>query len=181
MKKINVGILGSTGLVGQHLIEALEDHPYFNLTTLFARPEKKGQFYYDTVDWVCESRLNPKSAEIKLSSMDDWNAYKDLGLVFSALSAEAADKIEGELRKRGIGVVSNARSFRMHEDVPLLIPEINGSSIELVEIQKKKYNGGFIAANPNCCCIGIALAIAPTLWPYVTRHDAVACVCTIMS
>ena len=161
MKKINVGILGSTGLVGQHLIEALEDHPYFNVTTLFARPEKKDQFYYDVVDWIGESRLNPKIAEIKLSSIENWDAYKATPLVFSALSADAADKIEGELRKRGVGVVSNARSFRMHDDVPLLVPEINASALELIETQKKKYNGGFIATNPNCCCIGISLAIAP--------------------
>jgi aspartate-semialdehyde dehydrogenase len=161
MKNINVGILGSTGLVGQRLIEALDGHPVFKVTTLFARPEKKGQLYYDVVDWVCESKLNPDVAALKLSSIEDWDAYKNVSLVFSALSSDAADSLEGELRKRGVGVVSNAKSFRLHDDVPLLVPEINASALELVETQRKKYNGGFIATNPNCCCIGIALAVGP--------------------
>ena len=161
MKKINVGILGSTGLVGQRLIEALDGHPNFNVAVLFGRAEKKDQVYYDIVDWICETRLNPKIAEMKLTSMEDWDAYKGLGLVFSALSADAADKIEGVLRDKGIGVVSNARSFRLNDDVPLLVPEINSNALELIETQKKKYNGGFIATNPNCSSIGISLAVAP--------------------
>ncbi|MEI6093474.1 MAG: Asd/ArgC dimerization domain-containing protein, partial [bacterium] len=45
--------------------------------------------------------------------------------------------------------------------VPLLVPEINAEALALIDSQKKKYNGGFIATNPNCCCIGIALAVAP--------------------
>ena len=161
MSAIKVGILGATGLVGQHLIEALEGHPYFKTQALFTRPEKKGMLYYDIVDWACDSRLDPKVAELKMSSLEDWDEYKELDLLFSALPSEIALNIEGELRKRGHGVVSNAKSYRMQDDVPLLVPEINSSALELVELQRKKYNGGFIATNPNCCCIGIALAIAP--------------------
>lgn len=161
MKKYNVGILGSTGLVGQRLIEALDNHPYFNISKLFTRPEKKGQMYYDVVDWVCGTKLNPQVAEIKLSSIDDMSEYSGLSLIFSALPGDTAEKIEGKLRDHGLGVVSNAKSYRLHEDVPLLVPEINSKALDLVTSQKKKYNGGFIATNPNCCCIGIALAVAP--------------------
>ncbi len=161
MKKYNVGVLGSTGLVGQRIIEALDNHPYFNISRLFTRPEKAGQLYYDVVDWVCATKLNTNVAEIKLSSIDDMSAYEGLNLIFSALPGDTAEKIEGKLREQGFGVVSNAKSYRLHEDVPLLVPEINAEALALIDSQKKKYNGGFIATNPNCCCIGIALAVAP--------------------
>lgn len=160
-KKTPVGILGCTGLVGQRLIEMLSPHPDFAITKIFGRPEKKGMLYYDVVDWVCDSKLDTKVAELKIDSIEDYNEYKGLQLVFSALPADIADKLEPELRERGLGVVSNARSYRLDPEVPLLVPEVNASCVELVEAQKKKYNGGFIAANPNCSAIGIALAIAP--------------------
>jgi len=160
-KKIPVGILGCTGLVGQRLIEFLSAHPDFVVAKIFGRPEKKGMLYYDVVDWVCESKLDPKVAELKINSIDDHSEYKDLQLVFSALPSSIADKLEPELRKKGIGVVSNSRSFRLDPEVPLLVPEVNVSCVELVEAQKKKYNGGFIATNPNCSAIGIALAMGP--------------------
>lgn len=160
-KKIKVGILGCTGLVGQRLIEALTDHPVFELSTLFGRDDKHGKPYYDVVNWVCSSKLDKKVAEKRICSIDDENACKVIELFFSALSAEAADVIEPKLRAKGFGVVSNARSFRMEKDVPLLVPEINANSIELVAEQKKKYDGGFIATNPNCSAIGISLTLAP--------------------
>jgi aspartate-semialdehyde dehydrogenase len=161
MSLIKVGVLGATGLVGQNLIEILEGHPYFKIKALFARPEKKDMIYYDIVDWAGKKRLDPSVAELRMSSLEDWDAYKGLDLLFSALPSDVALNIEGELRKRGHAVVSNAKSYRMDEEVPLLVPEINSSALELVDMQRKKYNGGFIATNPNCCCIGISLAIAP--------------------
>ena len=160
-KKIKVGILGCNGLVGQRLIEALSEHPVFEVSALFGRDEKQGRPYYDVVDWVCNSKLNKRIAEIKISSVDDQKACEGIKLFFSALSADAAIVIEPKLRSRGCGVVSNARSFRMEKDVPLLVPEINAHSVELIIEQKKKYNGGFIATNPNCSVIGVALALAP--------------------
>jgi aspartate-semialdehyde dehydrogenase len=160
-KKIKVGLLGSTGLVGQRLVEVLTEHPVFELNTLFGRDDKHGKPYYDVVNWVCSSKLDKKMAEKRICSIDDENACKGIELFFSALSAEAADVIEPKLRTKGFGIVSNARSFRMKKEVPLLVPEINANSIELVAEQKKKYNGGFIATNPNCSAIGISLTLAP--------------------
>ena len=160
-KKIKVGILGCTGLVGQRLIEALSEHPVFEVTALFGRDEKCGKAYYDVVEWVCDSKLNKRIAEVKISSVDNEKACDGIKLFFSALSSDAADVVEAKLRSRGYGVVSNAKSFRMEKEVPLLVPEINAQAIELVAEQKKKYNGGFIATNPNCCVIGITLALAP--------------------
>ena len=160
-KKIKVGILGCTGLVGQRLVEALTGHPVFEISALFGRKEKQGRPYYDVVDWACESKLDRTIAEIKISSVDDEKACQGISFFLSALSADVATAIESDLRDRGYGVISNAKSFRMEKQVPLLVPEINAEAIELVVEQKNKYNGGFIATNPNCCVIGITLALAP--------------------
>jgi len=59
-------------------------------------------------------------------------------------------------------VISNSSAFRMDEDVPLLIPEVNYAHLGLLERQKTKYpRGGFIVTNPNCSTIMLALALAP--------------------
>lgn len=160
-KKIKVGILGSTGLVGQRLIEQLDKHPNFKIEKLFGRPEKKGELYYDMVNWACETNLPGDVAKMAITSMEDENAYNDVDLFLSALPANVAEKIESRLRAKGFGVVSNAKTHRMDSDVPLMVPEININALELVTEQKKKFSGGFIATNPNCSTIGITLALAP--------------------
>ena len=160
-KKIRVGILGSTGLVGQRLIELVSAHPDFKVERLFGRPERKGELYYDIVDWSCESKLPSDVASMSITSIEDEGTYKDIDLFLSALPGPAAEKIEAKLRSKGYGVVSNAKTHRMDTDVPLMVPEININALELVAEQRKKYSGGFIATNPNCCVIGITLALAP--------------------
>ncbi len=160
-KKIKVGILGSTGLVGQRLIEQLDKHPNFKIEKLFGRPEKKGELYYDMVNWACGTNLPGDVAKMAITSMEDENAYNDVDLFLSALPANVAEKIESRLRAKGFGVVSNAKTHRMDSDVPLMVPEININALELVTEQKKKFSGGFIATNPNCSTIGITLALAP--------------------
>jgi len=160
-KKLRVGILGSTGLVGQRLIEQLNGHPNFTIEKLFGRPEKKGELYYDIVNWAWETNLPSEVAKMKITSMEDESSYSSVDLFLSALPHSAAEKIESKLRSKGFGVVSNAKTHRMDSDVPLMVPEININALELVTEQKKKFNGGFIATNPNCSTIGITLALAP--------------------
>ncbi len=59
-------------------------------------------------------------------------------------------------------MISNSSAFRMDEDVPLLIPEVNHEHLRLLERQRTRYpSGGFIVTNPNCSTIMIALALAP--------------------
>jgi aspartate-semialdehyde dehydrogenase len=161
MKKKNVGILGARGLVGQRMIEFLKDHPYFEIKKLFSREINAGNPYFDIVDWKCETPLPENIASIKMSDFSDMEEYIGLDFVFSALPADAAKDIEEGLRKRGQKIISNASSHRLDTDVPLLIPEINFSSIDLIKRQMEKYSGGFIATNPNCSVIGILLSIFP--------------------
>jgi aspartate-semialdehyde dehydrogenase len=160
-RRVKVGILGCTGLVGQRIIESLNNHPVFEISALYARSEREGQVYGKSTKWVCESLMDENISKMKISSMDNINAYKGVELIFSALPADVATRIEGNLRDLGYGVVSNARSYRMDNEVPLLVPEINANMVELISAQKEKYNGGFIATNPNCSTIGVVLAMGP--------------------
>jgi aspartate-semialdehyde dehydrogenase len=160
-QKLRVGILGCTGLVGQRLIEQLSAHPNFKIERLFGRPERKGEVYYDIVNWSCETSLPKQIAEMAITSIEDEKTFSEIDIFLSALPASAAEQIESNLRSKGKVVVSNAKSHRMDSDVPLLIPEINVTALALVTEQKKKYSGGFIATNPNCSSIGISLALAP--------------------
>lgn len=159
--KLRVGILGSTGLVGQRLVQLLKDHKLFELVALYGRSEYAGKKYVDIVNWVCGDQVPKEFAELNIRNIDDDSVYDDIEMVFSALPAEYATKVEGRLRQRGLPVISNAKSYRMDQDVPLMVPEINAEAIELIAIQKSKYDGGFIATNPNCSVIGIALALGP--------------------
>ena len=83
-------------------------------------------------------------------------------LVFSALDAAAADTLEPAFAAAGHIVVSNARSFRMAEDVPLLIPEINPDHLALIDVQRRLRGWkGAIVTNPNCAVVVLAMALAP--------------------
>jgi aspartate-semialdehyde dehydrogenase len=81
--------------------------------------------------------------------------------VFSSLPGEIARETEGSFAAAGYPVISNSSAFRMDEDVPLLIPEVNHQHLGLLERQKQKYKRGFIVTNPNCSTIMLALALAP--------------------
>src|SRR5438045_1153444 len=86
----------------------------------------------------------------------------DCDLVFSSLPGDIARETEGSFAAAGYPVISNSSAFRMDEDVPLLIPEVNHQHLGLLERQRNKYpRGGFIVTNPNCSTIMLVLALAP--------------------
>jgi len=83
-------------------------------------------------------------------------------LIFAALDSQAATELEPRFAAAGCAVVSNSSSFRMQQDVPLVIPEVNGDHIALLKTQKwYQKSGGFIVTNPNCSAIGLVMALAP--------------------
>jgi aspartate-semialdehyde dehydrogenase len=81
--------------------------------------------------------------------------------VLSALAGEAAAELEPLYASRGHLVVSNASAFRLHPSVPLLVPEINPGSLDLLAGQEWAAAGGGLVTNPNCSVVGLALALAP--------------------
>jgi aspartate-semialdehyde dehydrogenase len=159
-KKIPVGILGATGTVGQRFIQLLEAHPWFEVHWLAASDRSAGKTYAEAAKWNLSTPIPARIAGMQVSpSTPDRIAPK---LIFAALDATAAKEIEPAFAAAGHAVVSNSSAFRMTEDVPLVIPEVNGDHIQLIKSQKwYKDRGGFMVTNPNCSAIGLVLALAP--------------------
>ena len=157
---INVGVLGATGAVGQRFVQLLADHPWFNLTTLTASERSAGKPYGSVVNWRLDSPFPDSAAEL-IVSPTTVDAVKDCDVVFSALPADIATKLETDIANAGVGVCSNASSHRMEADVPLMIAEVNPEHAALIDVQRKKGRDGFIVTNPNCSTIMLATALAP--------------------
>jgi aspartate-semialdehyde dehydrogenase len=154
---IRVAILGATGVVGIKAIALLLNNPRFKIIELVASDQRMGQpfgkIYYSKESLV---NLPEEIANIKLSNAKDLKAE----FVISCLPADVAKQIEPKLASEGKIVFSNASSFRMNKDVPLLVPEINEAHLTLLRNQKTK---GKIITNPNCSAVGITLALAPLI------------------
>jgi aspartate-semialdehyde dehydrogenase len=161
MKKVKVGILGATGMVGQRFIQLLEDHPWFEVSELAASERSAAKTYAEAVEgrWKLETPIPPHAAGMQVK---ECTPTLDCRIVFSALDASVAGPIEEAFAKAGYVVSSNSKNHRMDEDVPLLIPEVNADHTAIIEQQKKRVKGmGYIVTNPNCSTIGLVLAIAP--------------------
>jgi aspartate-semialdehyde dehydrogenase len=156
---IQVGVLGATGAVGQRFVQLLSNHPYFDLTTLTASKRNVGKTYAEAVNWRLDSPFPTSLADQRVVDTDI-SALKDVELVFSALPAELAGTIEMACAKAGIGVCSNASTHRMFDHVPLVVPEINGDHLGLVDLQRDEDGyDGFIVTNPNCSTIMLTLSL----------------------
>lgn len=155
-RKYKVGILGATGMVGQRFIQLLVDHPQFEVSAVAASDRSQGKAYGAACTW----RLGGEMPEtVRALPVQPPSPPLDCDLVFSSLPGEIARETEGSFAAAGYPVISNSSAFRMDEDVPLLIPEVNHQHLGLLE--QKKYERGYIVTNPNCSTIMIALALAP--------------------
>ncbi|UCH90293.1 MAG: aspartate-semialdehyde dehydrogenase [Thermoplasmata archaeon] len=161
MDRIPVGLIGATGAVGQRFVQMLEGHPWFQLEVLAASGKSAGNKYRDAANWILEEEM-PEEVGNKQVEQIDSKIFENAGikLIFSALPADVARSVEPELASSGLFVFSNASAFRMAEDVPLLIADINGDHLALVE-QQQKSRPGYIVTNPNCSVIGLASGLKP--------------------
>ena len=165
MPSFRVGILGATGAVGQKFVHLLRKHPWFTITHLGASERSSGKAYKEACNWVEASPMPETCADMVVSTCTA-EAFSDVDLVFSGLDAKVATDIETEFAGRGIPVISNAKNYRQHPSVPLLVPEVNPGHIELIKQQTFDKDGkGFIVTNPNCVCIPLTMALKPI-------HDA---------
>ncbi len=159
MKKYRVGILGATGMVGQRFIQLLERHPQFEITAVAASDRSQGKPYAEACSWRLAGEMPQAVRSMRVESPAP---PLDCDLVFSSLPGDIARETEGSFASAGYPVISNSSAYRMDEDVPLLIPEVNHQHLELLARQRQRYtSGGFIVTNPNCSTIMLALALAP--------------------
>ena len=158
-KKYRVGILGATGMVGQRFIQLLVGHSQFEVTAVAASDRSQGKNYGEACTWRLSGDM---PATVRNLPVQAPAPPLDCDLVFSSLPGDIARETEASFAAAGYPVISNSSAFRMDEDVPLLIPEVNHGHLALLERQKAKYpRGGFIVTNPNCSAVGLALALAP--------------------
>ena len=158
-KRIDVGILGATGMVGQQFIRQLTGHPWFRPVWLAASERSEGKTYADAATWRLASQLPD---ELRDTNVEPCTPGRGPHLMFSALDATAAKDIEPAFAAAGHLVISNARSYRMDPLVPLLIPEINPDHLALLPAQRRERGwSGAIVTNPNCSTVVLSLALAP--------------------
>jgi aspartate-semialdehyde dehydrogenase len=161
MPAIEVGILGATGMVGQHFIRFLEGHPWFRLTWLGASDRSAGKKLKDATAWRLDGQMPGSMAETVVHDSTPGGAPR---LVFSAMDASVATEIEREFAQAGHIVVSNSRNHRMEPDVPLVVPEINAEHLGLIRWQQQNRGWkGMIVTNPNCSTVVLSMALAPLL------------------
>jgi aspartate-semialdehyde dehydrogenase len=155
--KIEVGILGATGTVGQQFIALLEGHPWFHTTWLAASERSSGKRYGDLA-WRLPSAVPEDAARRSVEGLTPGAGPK---LVFSALDSSIAGQAEADFAAAGHIVLSNSRNHRMDPLVPLLIPEINPDHLGLLAAQRQKENWkGAIVTNPNCSTMFLSIALA---------------------
>jgi aspartate-semialdehyde dehydrogenase len=157
-KHRRIAVLGATGAVGQRFIQLLDGHPWFEVTTVMASERSVGKGYGEAVHWTLPGGMPPRVAKTKVLPPEPDQIEADL--VFSALDADAAERVEPAFRDAGFVVLSNTKSFRQDPEVPLVIPEINSDHLQMVAAQRQRY-GGAIVTNPNCSTIGLCLALEP--------------------
>jgi len=161
MEKIPVGVLGATGMIGQHFVQILANHPWFTITALAASERSAGRPYGEACEWVLSSDMPESVRDIPVRE-----CRPDLPcrIVFSALPAAVAGPVEEEFARAGYIVSSNARAHRMEPDVPLLVPEINPDHLDVITDQQQRRGWkGFIVTNPNCSTAIMTIALKPLM------------------
>jgi aspartate-semialdehyde dehydrogenase len=159
-QRIPVGVLGATGMVGQHFVKFLQNHPWFDLTWVGASDRSAGKLYREATSWRLDGTMPAQTAALTVSDSKPANGAPRL--MFSAMDASVATEIERAYAEAGHVVVSNSKNHRMERDVPLLVPEINPDHLKLVPGQQRNRGWkGQIVTNPNCSTIGLTMGLGP--------------------
>jgi aspartate-semialdehyde dehydrogenase len=160
VSKIQVGVLGATGAVGQRFVQLLEHHPWFEIAALAASEASAGQTYDEACTWRVSADMPAAVRDIEVVPIDPGF---EADIVFSALPGSVAGPTEEAFAAAGYAVCSNASAHRMDSDVPLLIPEVNPQHLSLIprQQQQRGWDTGYIVTNPNCSTIHLVLALKP--------------------
>ena len=165
-KKLPVAVVGATGLAGQQFLAALGDHPWFDVVRLAASVRSAGKKYGDAIREGGQSRWyasDPLPERFNGLTVEDGSLMKTDGLaaVFTAVESDAARELE-PLYAKDIPVFSTASAFRYEEDVPILLPAVNGEHFVMVDAQRKNRGWkGYIIPVPNCTTTGMVHTLKP--------------------
>ena len=178
-RKLRVGVLGATGMVGQRFISLLENHPWYEVVTVAASPRSAGKTYEEAVAgrW---KMTTPMPEAVKKLTVMDVNQVEQVAatvdFVFSAvdMTKDEIRAIEEAYAKTETPVVSNNSAHRWTPDVPMVIPEVNPEHFAVIADQRKRLGTerGFIAVKPNCSIQSYAPALAA--WREFEPYEVVA-------
>lgn len=178
-KKLRVGILGATGMVGQRFISLLENHPWYEVVTVAASPRSAGKSYEEAVGdrWKMSTPMPEAVKHLTVMNVNEVEAVAaGVDFVFSAvdMTKDEIKAIEEAYAKTETPVVSNNSAHRWTPDVPMVIPEINPEHFEIIKDQRKRLGTerGFIAVKPNCSIQSYAPVL--TAWKEFEPYEVVA-------
>ena len=178
-KKLKVGVLGATGMVGQRFISILADHPWYEVVTVAASPRSAGKTYEEAVGgrWKMDTPMPEGVKKLVVMNVNEVEKVAaGVDFVFSAvdMSKEEIKAIEEAYAKTETPVVSNNSAHRWTPDVPMVVPEINPEHFEVIEFQKKRLGTtrGFIAVKPHCPIQSYAPVL--TAWKEFEPYEVVA-------
>ena len=178
-KKLRVGILGATGMVGQRFISLLEHHPWYEVVTVAASPRSAGRTYEEAVGgrWKMNTPMPDAVKGLIVMNVNEVEKVAaGVDFVFSAvdMTKDEIKAIEEAYAKSETPVVSNNSAHRWTPDVPMVVPEINPEHFEVMPFQKKRLGTerGFIAVKPNCSIQSYAPAL--TAWKEFEPYEVVA-------
>jgi len=160
MKPLRVGVLGATGAVGQRFVQLLSENPWFELTALAASERSADQHYAQACNWRISADIPEVARDLLVRPCEPGLPCDAL---FSALPSAVAGPVEAAMAAEGYAVFSNASVHRMDPDVPLLIPEVNGSHADLIPTQRARrgWTKGMLVTDPNCSTVGLTMALKP--------------------
>ena len=178
-KKLRVGILGATGMVGQRFISILENHPWFEVVTVAASPRSAGKTYEEAVGdrWKMDTPMPEAVKKLIVANVNEVEKVAaEVDFVFSAvdMSKDEIKAIEEEYAKTETPVVSNNSAHRWTPDVPMVVPEINPEHFEVIKYQRERLGTkkGFVAVKPNCSIQSYAPVL--TAWKKFEPVEVVA-------
>ena len=178
-RKLRVGILGATGMVGQRFIALLENHPWYEVVTVAASPRSAGKTYEEAVGgrWKMTTPMPEAVKNLIVMNVNEVEKVAaGVDFVFSAvdMTKEEIRAIEEAYAKTETPVVSNNSAHRWTPDVPMVIPEANPEHFDVIEFQKKRLGTtrGFIAVKPNCSIQSYAPVL--TAWKEFEPYEVVA-------
>ncbi len=168
-KKLRVGILGATGMVGQRFVTLLEGHPWFAVAALAASARSAGKTYWEAAGgrWKLEEAMPASVRDMAVLDVKDVEKVAScVDFVFSAVDMEKGEirAIEDAYAKTETPVVSNNSAHRWTPDVPMVVPEINPDHFRVIPYQRARLGTkrGFVAVKPNCSIQSYAPAL--TAW-----------------
>lgn len=145
MKKVNIAVVGATGMVGRTFLKILEERDFpIDKLYLFASKKSAG------------SKLNFNGKDYTIEELQEDSFKRDIDIALFSAGGDISKKFAPIAKENGVIVVDNSSAWRMNKDVPLIVPEVNPEDIN--------WNNGIIS-NPNCSTIQAVV-------PLKGLHDA---------